>query len=67
VSDPLGFTREDLSSQEFRVFSMALNWYPVWNLRASFEVARTIADGFPRTFDSHGRDTSVAFRLQYRF
>lgn len=63
----LGFTDFNTSSQEFRTFSGAINWYPAHNLRASIQVVRTIADQFPQTFDSHGRDTSIAVRLQYSF
>ncbi len=63
----LGFTDFTTSSQEFRTFSAALNWYPIENLRATFQVVRTIADQFPAAFDSHGRDTSYLFRVQYSF
>ena len=63
----LGFTDFTTSSQEFRTLSVAVNWYPVSNLRVTTQVVRTIADQFPATFDSHGRDTSFVFRLQYAF
>ena len=61
----LGFTDFNTSSQEFRTFTGAVNWYPVSNLRVTAQVVRTIADQFPAAFDSHGRDTSFLFRLQY--
>ncbi|MHC5065949.1 MAG: porin [Planctomycetota bacterium] len=63
----LGFTDFTTSSQEFRAFDASLNWYPVQNLKVAFQFIRTIADQFPDTFDSHGRDTSVSFRIQYSF
>lgn len=55
------------SSQEFRSFDAAINWYPVANVKATFQVVRTIADQFPDEFDSHGRDTSFVLQLQYSF
>lgn len=55
------------SSQEFRTFSAALNWYPTSYLRVSGEVVRTIADQSPSAFESHGRDTSWLLRVQYTF
>lgn len=63
----LGFTDYTTSSQEFRTVAVALNWYPVTGLRASIQLVRTLADQFPATFDSHGRDTSVLLRLQTHF
>lgn len=63
----LGFTDYDESSQEFRAVSAALSWYPIANIRFTLQLTRTIADQFPAAFRSHGRDTSVAFRLQLRF
>ena len=63
----LGFTDFMTSSQEFRSFDAAINWYPVANVKATFQVVRTIADQFPDEFDSHGRDTSFVLQLQYSF
>ena len=63
----LGMTDFTTSSQEFRTFATAVNWYATRNLRVSLQVARTIADQRPRAFDSHGRDTSVLIRVQYSF
>lgn len=63
----LGFTRFDQSSQEFRTFTAALNWYPTRNLRVATQFVRTIADQFPAVFDSHGRDTSFLVRLEWSF
>jgi len=60
-----GLTNDRVSSQEFRILTGALNWYPSPNLRVTVQVVRTIADGYPAVFDSHGRDTSFVFRLQY--
>lgn len=63
----LGFTNYTTSSQEFRTFAASLSWYPFRNVRAAFEVVRTLADQRPAAFDSHGRDTSYLFRIQYSF
>lgn len=63
----LGVTDFTVSSQEFRTFTAAVNWYPIWNLRCSAEVVRVIADQFPGVFRSHGRDTSFIFQVQVRF
>ena len=63
----LGFTNYATSSQEFRVLSGALNWYPVRNVRVTFQVDRTIADQQPFAFGNGDRDTSYVIRLQYRF
>lgn len=63
----LGLADFATSSQEFRTFTAAVNWYPIINLRVTAEVVRTLADQFPAVFDSHGRDTSFLFRLQYAF
>ncbi len=63
----LGFTDYTTSSQEFRSFTFAVNWYPIENIRWSFQVVRTLADQRPVTFDSHGRDTSYLIRMQYVF
>ncbi|MFC1706785.1 hypothetical protein ACFL59_08185 [Planctomycetota bacterium] len=63
----LGITGYNVSSQEFRTFSGAVSWYPNRNLRLSAQIVRTLADQYPAAFDSHGRDTSFAVRVQYRF
>ncbi len=63
----LGFTDFMTSSQEFRAFDASLNWYPAQNMKVALQFIRTIADQFPNTFDSHGRDTSLSLRLQYSF
>ena len=63
----LGVTNPTTSSQEARAFEVALAWWPWRTLRASFQVTRVIADEFPGVFDSHGRDTSFALRLQVDF
>lgn len=63
----LGLTDFTVSSQEFRTFTFAINWFPIWNVRVSTEVVRVIADQFPGVFDSHGRDTSFILRLQLQF
>jgi hypothetical protein len=62
-----GFTSLDVSSQEFRTFEVALDWYPVAGVRIGAQVTRVIADQFPAVFDSHGRDTSGLVRLQIVF
>lgn len=62
-----GITNFNISSQEFRAFTAAINWYATQNIRATAEVVRTIADQYPATFESHGRDTSYVLRLQYKF
>ncbi|RMG10240.1 MAG: hypothetical protein D6731_17830 [Planctomycetota bacterium] len=59
-----GFTRYSISSQEFRAFDVALNWYPVRTLRLTFQLTRVIADQEPAAFGGRGRDTSFLFRLQ---
>jgi phosphate-selective porin len=50
------------SSQEFRTFTIGLNWDPTAYLRVSGEIVRTLADQHPSAFDSHGRDTSGLVR-----
>lgn len=55
------------SSQEFRTFSGALNWYPTSYLRVSGEVVRTLADQSPVAFGTDDRDTSWLVRVQYTF
>jgi hypothetical protein len=55
------------SSQEFRTFTVGLNWDPTSYLRISGIVVRVLADQYPAVFDSHGRDTSGLVRLQYVF
>ena len=59
--DPLG---QGGSSQEFRMIEGSLTWSPIRPVRLGVHVIRVIADQFPGVFDSHGRDTSVAIRLQ---
>jgi hypothetical protein len=63
----LGFTNFNQSSQEFRTVSVGLNWDPTVWLRVSGELVRVIADQFPATFRSHGRDTSGLVRMQLSF
>lgn len=63
----LGFTDVRTSSQEFRTFEVALNWYPIRSVRLGVQLTRTIADQRPAVFDSHGRDTSGVIRLQLSF
>ncbi len=55
------------SSQEFRAFTVGLNWDPTAYLRVSGEIVRVLADQHPIAFDSHGRDTSGLVRVQYVF
>jgi hypothetical protein len=55
------------SSQEFRTFTVGLNWDPTSYLRVSGLVVRVLADQHPAAFDSHGRDTSGLVRVQYVF
>lgn len=55
------------SSQEFRIFSTGLTWYPAANFRATLEVVRVIADQYPLAFASKGRDTSGVLGLEFRF
>ena len=55
------------SSQEFRTFSIGLDWDPTAYLRVSGILVRTIADQHPAAFDSHGRDTSGLVRAQLVF
>ena len=59
--DPLG---QGGSSQEFRTLEGSLTWIPLRPVRFGVHVIRVIADQFPGVFDSHGRDTSLAIRLQ---
>ena len=61
----LNLTDYSLSSQEFRAFTGAVNWYPTANIRLTAEVVRTIADQDPAVFDFQGRDTSFVLRFQY--
>ena len=56
-----------ISSQEFRAFTVATNWYPITNVRVTAEVVRTIADDDPIVFGSQERDSSFVFRFQYAF
>lgn len=63
----LGFTNEQISSQEFRSFDAAINYYPAAFLRFSFQLTRTLADSEPQTFDSQGRDTSFVVRVQLQY
>ena len=42
----LGFTDYVHSSQEFRSFTAAVNWYPVRNLKVGAAVTRTIAQRY---------------------
>ena len=62
-----GLTSFSVSSQEFRTFSVALNWYLVRSLRASVQIVRTLADQGPALLAGNNRDTSGLFRLQYCF
>lgn len=62
-----GTTGGGISSQEFRTFSAALSWYPVRTVRLAMQLTRVLADQRPVAFDSHGRDTSFAVRLQVWF
>lgn len=63
----LGFTSYTQSSQEFRTFTGAVNWYPIEQARVTAEVVRTIADQTPAAFESHGRDTTFLLRLEFGF
>jgi hypothetical protein len=62
-----GVTSEAVSSQEFRAFDVAVNWWPVRTFRATFHLTRTIADGDLGVFGGGGRDTSFAMRFQLDF
>jgi hypothetical protein len=73
-----GFTDYTVSSQEFRSFDVAVNWYPFANLKAALQVVRTLADSTsrdplggggqgPEELSGQGRDTSLFLRLQYTF
>jgi len=62
-----GLTNDTTSSQEFRSFSLAVNWYATRNLRLSFEFVRTQADDDIKTLGFDGDDTAGILRAQYRF
>lgn len=59
----LGITDYSISSQEFRTFSGAVNWYVSRSARCTFQVVRSIADQDPAAFEGN-RDTSFVFRTQ---
>ena len=63
----LGIANFAASSQEFRTFSGAINWYLDANFRFTAEVTRTLADDDPAEFGDGGRDTSFVLRAQWRF
>lgn len=63
----LGITTPQVSSQEFRTFSAALNWYPAEGLRATAQVVRSLIDDDLVQFGGQGRDTSFVLRLQWVF
>lgn len=62
-----GVTNYVQSSQEFRTFTGALNWYATSSFRVTVEFTRTIADQGPAAFSGRNRDTSFVLRLQYAF
>lgn len=62
-----GLTTTPPSSQEFRTFDVAVNWWPFRTVRLTFQLTRTIADSEPAAFSGSGRDTSFLFRLQLDF
>jgi hypothetical protein len=63
----LGLADPAISSPEFRTFTAAVSSRPAPRLRIILEGTRVIADGDPAAFDSHGRDTSFALRVEYLF
>jgi hypothetical protein len=54
----MGYTDFDVSSQEFRSISGALNWYARPDFRLTLQVVRLIADQTPQALGGQGRDTS---------
>ncbi|MHC4393597.1 MAG: hypothetical protein ACYS22_20060, partial [Planctomycetota bacterium] len=62
-----GFTSFAESSQEFRVFTVALNYEPIAAVKIGAQITRVIADQSPAVFGGANRDTSVALRLQLTF
>lgn len=61
------FSTERFNSQEFRTFDAAINWWPVQSVRITAQITRTLADQFPPSLRSHGRDTSGVIRVQLSF
>jgi hypothetical protein len=62
-----GLTDDTTSSQEFRSFSLAVNWYATRNLRVSAEFVRTQADDDIKSLGFDGDDSAGILRAQYRF
>jgi len=62
-----GFTTYEVSSQEFRSLTGAINWYPATYARLSLQVVRTLADQTPAAFEGEGRDTTYAAAAQFTF
>ena len=60
----LGLTDPQRSSQEFRSFSAAINWWPTRHLRVTVQAVRLIVDDDLTVLGNQGRATSVGLRVQ---
>jgi len=63
----LGLADPATSSEEFRTITASVSLRPSRTLRLIAECVRTIADPPPAAFESDGRDTSFAFRIELIF
>ena len=62
-----GLTNDRVSSQEFRSFTIALNWYATPNLRVTAEFVRTMLDDDDANVNFHGDDNAGILHVQWRW